>query len=422
MSSETCDCRPTTFFLTLTFFNVILIFTCRSKNVPLSGPLIRAKAEELASSLGENNWTCSNSWLQRWKTRHGILFKVIHGERGDVNEQSTDAWVEEVLRPTLARFEPDNVYNLDETALFWRLLPDKTFSFKGEKCTGGKKSRERITVMLCCNMSGKDKCKPVVIGKYANPRCFKHAKAGLPVRYYNNNSSWMTRDIFQEWIISFDKEMGRQGRKVLLVMDNCSSHKAPDLRSVEVLFIPPNATSKLQPLDAGIICNMKTHYRKALVFNLLAHIDGGGSDYRVSLLDSIHMLTQSWDKVTSDTIANSFRKAGFHHSSDELSTPEPVSTDREQQEPLLSRLFQEWNVPPSDYFTVNDEVITEDLTAPPAAAAAPSTSSVPGPEAGDASSEEDEVEMPQVFAKEAMASANLMNIFCMQSENIYIFF
>ena len=306
--------------------------------------------------------------------------------------------------------------------MFWRLLPDKTFSFKGEKCIGGKKSRERITVMLCCNMSGKDKCKPVVIGKYANPRCFKHAKAGLPVRYYNNNSSWMTRDIFQEWIISFDKEMGRQGRKVLLVMDNCSSHKAPDLRSVEVLFIPPNATSKLQPLDAGIICNMKTHYRKALVFNLLAHIDGGGSDYRVSLLDSIHMLTQSWDKVTFDTIANSFRKAGFHHSSDELSTPEPVSTDREQQEPLLSRLFQEWNVPPSDYFTVDDEVITEDLTAPPAAAAAPSTSSVPGPEAGDASSEEDEVEMPQVFAKEAMASANLMNIFCMQSENIYIFF
>ena len=44
--------------------------------------------------------------------------------------------------------------NADETGLFWKCLPDKTMSFKGDTCSGGKRSKERITVMVCASMSG----------------------------------------------------------------------------------------------------------------------------------------------------------------------------------------------------------------------------------------------------------------------------
>ena len=88
-----------------------------------------------------------------------------------------------------------------------------------------------------------------------------------------------------------------------------------------------------------------------MVLNLLADIEGGGSD-QISLLDPIHMLSQSWEKVTADTIANCFLKSVFSHSSDDQKRSEPVSTDQEQVELLFGRLFQEWNVPLSDYFTV----------------------------------------------------------------------
>ena len=42
------------------------------------------------------------------------------------------------------------------------------------------------------------------------------------------------------------------GRKVLLLIDNASSHYVSyQSRNVKVMFLPPNMTSKIQPLDAG---------------------------------------------------------------------------------------------------------------------------------------------------------------------------
>ena len=160
--------------------------------------------------MGEKNWTCTNSWLHRWKGRHGLVFKKMHGERSSVDEKSTDAWVKDILRPTLDRYKDDDVYNVDETGLFWKLLPDSTFALKGETCTGGKKSRERVTVMLCCNMTGTDKRQPILIGKYAKPRCFKQTKKDLPVQYDSNASAWMTKKNLQTWLHQFNGHMGRQ--------------------------------------------------------------------------------------------------------------------------------------------------------------------------------------------------------------------
>ena len=44
-------------------------------------------------------------------------------------------------------------------------MPDKTLRVKREKCTGGKLSKERVTVLVGANMSGSEKRKLLVIGK-----------------------------------------------------------------------------------------------------------------------------------------------------------------------------------------------------------------------------------------------------------------
>ena len=54
----------------------------------------------------------------------------------------------------LSRYDPSDIFNADETGLYWRLLPDKTHSLSGEVCTGGKKSKDRVTVLVCANMTG----------------------------------------------------------------------------------------------------------------------------------------------------------------------------------------------------------------------------------------------------------------------------
>ena len=60
------------------------------------------------------------------------------------------------------------------------------------------------------------------------------------------------------------------GRKALLFMDNASVHSAATvelrdkLANTEIRFFPKNSTSKIQPLDAGIIQALKLSYRTKL--------------------------------------------------------------------------------------------------------------------------------------------------------------
>ena len=71
---------------------------------------------------------------------------------------------------------------------------------KNDTVHGIKGSKERITVLLCCNKSGTDKCKPMVIGKSLRPRCFKKIDPkSLPVDYQANKKAWMNSVLFIQW-------------------------------------------------------------------------------------------------------------------------------------------------------------------------------------------------------------------------------
>ena len=67
------------------------------------------------------------------------------GEASDVNSSIVSEW-QEKLKTLLQGYEPNNVYNGDETGLFFRALPTKSLALRGEKCIGGKMSKERLTV------------------------------------------------------------------------------------------------------------------------------------------------------------------------------------------------------------------------------------------------------------------------------------
>lgn len=74
----------------------------------------------------------------------------------------------------------------------------------------------------------------------------------------------MTKAIFKDYIRQFDRAMEYQKRHVLLILDNFTGHQIQELytpNNIEFLFLPPNTTTLLQPLDAGIIKNFNTHYR-----------------------------------------------------------------------------------------------------------------------------------------------------------------
>ena len=50
------------------------------------------------------------------------------------------------LPEIVAGYKKEDVWNMDESGVYWRSLPDNGFAEKGKGCQGGKKSKYRLTV------------------------------------------------------------------------------------------------------------------------------------------------------------------------------------------------------------------------------------------------------------------------------------
>jgi len=158
-----------------------------SQCIPIAGPMLKEKTIAFAKQRGlpvsEIDFKASNGWLQRFRERNNSYFACISGESGDVPKDVVSDW--KCKLPDIVKgYEPCHIYNMDETGLFYRTLPDRTLSIKGDECKGGKKSKDRITVALCVNMVGDFK-KPLVIGRAAVPHCMKNVKHSPVTLRYN---------------------------------------------------------------------------------------------------------------------------------------------------------------------------------------------------------------------------------------------
>ena len=294
-------------------------------NVPISGNLLKTKAKHFATQLGIGDFTASNGWLDRFKKRNNIVYKSISGESASVDSDTVSDFKEKI-KSVISVYDPADVYNVDETGLFFKSMCNKTFAFKGEACHGGKKSKDRVTVLLGANMDGSHKLKPVLIGKYKNPRCMKNTqRQDLPVFYENSKNAWMTTEIFGDFLKRFDKSVGKENRKVLLLLDNCSAHGKSNLRleNVRLHYLPPNTTSVIQPLDQGVIRSFKSYYHSRLAERSIVKIEAKSDFQKVDIMEAIDICHYAWKKVTRDTIANCFRKGGFVQSP----PPEMIPSD-----------------------------------------------------------------------------------------------
>ena len=103
------------------------------------------------------------------------------------------SWRMGTLDSLLYEYSPDDIYNADETALFfYKLLPTSTLAAKNDPCLGVKQSRDRVTVLLATNMSGTDKRKPLIIGRFKKPRCFADSPIDeYPITYTASKIRWI---------------------------------------------------------------------------------------------------------------------------------------------------------------------------------------------------------------------------------------
>lgn len=176
----------------------------RNKNYPINGLILKQKAKELHSKLKENNsnFFASDGWLQRFKKRYGIRLLTISGEKLSSRPELVEPF-KKLLQNKIKEMgiSMDQIYNADESGLYWKLLPGKSYvSIMEKQAPGRKTEKQRLTFLACANATGKHKIKMVVIGRAKNPRVFKNFNC--PVEYKSSKSAWMTSFLFKNWFHS----------------------------------------------------------------------------------------------------------------------------------------------------------------------------------------------------------------------------
>ena len=124
----------------------------------LTDAILKIKAMYFAEALGINTaekmeFTASEGWLHRFKLRHKIKQYFQHGEASSVPVQDLPA-LRVKFQDIIRGWDLSNVFNCDETGLYWRMAPNKSLAQSVEK--GFKRDKARITVLLTCNTTSEN--------------------------------------------------------------------------------------------------------------------------------------------------------------------------------------------------------------------------------------------------------------------------
>ena len=119
----------------------------------------------------------------------------------------------------------------------------------------------------------REKLPKLVISKSKTPRCFKHIKIYPVNTNHKRRVGWTVKHL-KNGCAKLDRTFQMEGRKTALLIDNCPAHPSvSDLTNVQLVFLPPNTTSVLQPMDQGVIRSLKAHYRGRAVRRLCRALD-----------------------------------------------------------------------------------------------------------------------------------------------------
>ena len=176
-----------------------MIEDARKLRIPVTGATIEAygvaakkqlvaAASTTAAEKGRlEAFNVSGKWVRNLVLRNEFVSKVLHGEAGSVDADATAEGLRKV-REACQEYELANIFNVDETGIFYKLPPNRTYLSQGEnrktaRGTKGMKAKDRVSAYMCTNATGTAKVPMSIIGKSKNPRCFRVTPC--PIKYWS---------------------------------------------------------------------------------------------------------------------------------------------------------------------------------------------------------------------------------------------
>ena len=100
-------------------------------------------------------------------------------------------------------------------------------------------------------------------------------------------------------------------------MDNAPNHpsttqlQTPD-GNIKCVFLPANTTSICQPMDQGVLENLKRRYRRSLLEKLLLSLEDQGTPDKfvksLNIKECIYMVAEAWENIEQQSLARAWNK------------------------------------------------------------------------------------------------------------------
>ncbi|XP_066990488.1 uncharacterized protein [Macrobrachium rosenbergii] len=291
------------------------------KHMPLSLLTIQTKAHMFFEEVRKNyddahtkDFVASHGWFQHFKTRHNFHSVKISDEAASTDAERVAKFKDALHKIIVDEgYLPDQIFNVDETGLYWKRMPERSYIHKESKMMPGFKAYEdRLTLLLGGNVVGY-KLKPFMIHHSGDQRALARiSKHALPVHYRHNKKAWMTALLFKDWFVHCFipevKEYCRENNipfKILLILDNAPGHPQHigDINeNIKVVFLPPNTNSLIQPMDQGAMAMFKACYIWNTFAQAVEAVDNEDKELRTfwkefSVLNAILNIGKAWMEV-----------------------------------------------------------------------------------------------------------------------------
>ncbi|KAF7690705.1 Tigger transposable element-derived protein 6 [Cucumispora dikerogammari] len=122
-------------------------------------------------------------WLSRFKDKYGIKFKISKIKFESANTVAAEKFLKTV-KTLISKYKVKNIFDCDETGLYYKSMSRKSFSFIDDNCKGVNVFKKRVTRLFCCSLAN-EKQKSLIIGKSKTPRLLKNVNINFISVEYN---------------------------------------------------------------------------------------------------------------------------------------------------------------------------------------------------------------------------------------------
>ena len=246
--------------------------------IPITSPIIQDTAQavwhRIPAEHREGNGSFSYKWISNFLSKMDVNISVLDEEL----PKTPKVWTFEerdVLKAYFAKIPPKDLFTLDEAFLSYNLPLD----YAQYEASSIQRRIEVATVMLCSNLDGSEKLKPVVVGKYDSYKSFRNYFPNEPkdpvsqsmlgtkmakkfdISYHSNRKAWLTSNLFHNWLVRWDKRLVAVNRKIWIVLDDSCCHRIINLRLQNIKLVYTSSNSKFLPFNWGVWDEFKTRYR-----------------------------------------------------------------------------------------------------------------------------------------------------------------